>query len=76
MERYGNHSGDSPISGFQAGRTYIDVHFRGADTYRYSYARPGRDHVEQMKALARQGVGLATYISRYVQHDYESKRGR
>jgi hypothetical protein len=75
MAHYGNQSGDSPVSGFQAGRTFIDVHFRGAGTYRYSYARPGRDHVEHMKALARQGVGLATYISRYVRDDYESKRG-
>ena len=42
-------------------------------TYRYSYARPGRTHVEYMKILARQGMGLASYINRYVRDSYDSR---
>jgi len=73
MDSYQNQSGASPIASFEAGPNLIDVHFKGDGTYRYSYAKPGRTHVEYMKILARQGAGLASYISRYVQDSYDTK---
>jgi hypothetical protein len=74
VDSYGNRHGDSPIQGFCIGDTYIDVRFAGGDIYRYSYAKPGRDHVEVMKRLAAAGRGLATYISTHVDEGFESRR--
>lgn len=72
MEPYKNLRGGSPILAFEIEPTYIDVQF-GDKVYRYSHVTPGRDHVEQMKALARKGSGLAAYISTNI-YGYETKR--
>ena len=72
MEPYRNRSRTSPITGFEIADSFIDVHFRGAGTYRYSYRRPGKTHVDRMKRLARKGEGLTSYINRYVRGHYES----
>jgi hypothetical protein len=72
MERYGNRHGDSPIRGYEVASKHIDVKFADG-TYRYSYARAGRQHVERMKELARRGEGLATYISRHVHDTYDTR---
>ncbi len=72
MERYRYRHGDSSIHGYEVASKKIDVQFADG-TYRYSYMRTGRDHVERMKELARRGEGLATYISRHVHDAYEAK---
>lgn len=73
MEKYGNLSGKSGIVSFQEGADYIRVKFLGSDEiYTYSYNSAGAKHIEKMKALARKGKGLSTYISRYVKDKYES----
>ena len=72
MERYRNASGDSGVSGYEIGPDYIAVKFSGTfRTYTYSYRKAGRNHVEQMKILARNGSGLNTYINKYVKHLYD-----
>ena len=73
MERYGNRHGNSHIRSYEVAARYIDVSFADG-THSYSYDRTGADHVERMKALAREGAGLATYISRHVHDAYESRR--
>ncbi|HEX8270311.1 MAG TPA: hypothetical protein VF581_10510 [Flavobacterium sp.] len=72
MKRYGNISGSSGVSEFEIADTYILVRFdNDKKIYKYSYARPGRDHVEKMKAFAESGAGLSTYISQNVKRKYE-----
>ena len=50
MERYRNSGGDSGVHSFEIGNDYIEVKFTGNfKTYRYSYERAGRHHVEWLK---------------------------
>jgi hypothetical protein len=70
MERYKNLKGNSGIMSYDIGRDSIIVTFRGGHTYRYNYVVTGKAHIEKMKKLARQGIGLSTYISRYVKDRY------
>ena len=71
MEQYLNAGGNSGIKAYSIGQDYVDVVFTSGALYRYSYRSAGRDKVEQMKILARKGVGLNSYIMRYARMDYE-----
>jgi hypothetical protein len=42
-------------------------------TYLYDYTHPGKHHVDRMKRAAREGRGLATYISKFVRDNYAAK---
>lgn len=70
MERYKNVQGNSGITSYSIGRDAIVVAFRGGHTYRYNHAVTGKEHIQNMKKLARDGKGLSTYISRYVKDRY------
>ena len=71
MQPYGNLKGNSGVSHFACGDHFIRVQFRGSPRiYLYTYEQPGRQHVEQMKTLARSGRALSTYISRHVHDAY------
>jgi len=71
MEPYRNLSGVSGVYAYQIGSDHIHVRFSTGATYRYSYARAGSYHVEQMKLLAQRGSGLNSYINRYVKYSYD-----
>lgn len=72
MERYRNAGGDSGVYAYEIGADYIEVQFSGTSrTYTYSYRKAGRNHVEEMKSLARSGSGLNSYINRYVKYLYD-----
>lgn len=71
MEQYLNLGGNSNVKSYSIGQDYIDVVFGKGALYRYSYKSAGREKVEQMKRLARQGVGLNSYIMRCARKDYE-----
>ena len=43
--------------------------------YTYSYTKPGKKHVEEMKELAVKGSDLATYINKYIREKYERRDG-
>jgi hypothetical protein len=73
MKQYKRLNGDSGVTHYEWGTDHITVQFVDGTRYRYSYAIPGRKHVEAMKKLARDGKGLSTYISVYVRDKYESK---
>ena len=73
MIRYKNQHGNSGVSAYEIGEESITVQFVGGDTYLYTYRKPGKTQVEQMKALAERGEGLSTYISRVVKERYEEK---
>ena len=72
MEKYLNRSGNSPVTFFQIADDNITVWFKGAArSYRYSYKKAGRAHVEIMKGLAISGSGLSAYITRNVKYSYD-----
>ncbi len=71
MQRYENKGGNSNVTAYTIGLDFIDVQFGGGRIYRYSYMSAGSDKVEKMKELAKQGVGLNSYIMRYARQDYE-----
>lgn len=73
METYANLSGRSGVSGFEIRPEGIVVEFEGRSKYFYSITRPGRSHIETMIRLATEGVGLNTYISKYVRDRYSRK---
>jgi hypothetical protein len=70
FERYQNLSGDSGVTRYTIGIDFIGVQFRDPVVYIYDNVGPGREHVERMKALARAGRALATYINLYVRKRY------
>lgn len=73
MERYANRNGNSGVSGFEIGSSYIRVQFKGnAKIYTYSYAgKAGKRHVDNMKSLAVSGSGLGGYINSNVKFLYD-----
>lgn len=73
MERYQNLEGDSGVTSYESGADYIKVQFRNGVTYVYDHVKPGAEHVEHMKELARAGRGLSTYISRHVRTAFARK---
>ena len=70
FHRYGNRSGHSGVAGYALVDEGIAVRFSNGAVYLYDRACPGRLHVARMKQLAREGEGLATYISRRVGQRY------
>jgi hypothetical protein len=74
MERYGNLSGNSGVTGYEIGPDFIEVRFAGGTTYVYTYRSAGQANVEHMKLLAARGKGLATFISTTARRLYASKR--
>ena len=73
-ERYRNLSGDSGVSCYATGPDFIAVQFQDSTVYIYNYDRPGGVHVDRMKALAADGRGLGSYISRYVRKSFAWKQ--
>lgn len=64
MQSYGY--GRSSVTGYEEGAEYIIVRFASGVVYEYTYKMPGRQEVEMMIQLAKEGLGLNSYINRYV----------
>ncbi len=75
MKQYLNKSGQSNVYSYEIGTDYILVTFygRGFQNYLYTYASTGVDNVEKMKQLAEAGIGLNSFISKIIKHNYERK---
>lgn len=73
MTSYKNLNGNSGVTAYQIQEEGIYVRFQNDVTYYYSYAAPGKEHVEKMKELAEQGKGLSTYISQKVRGNFDHK---
>jgi len=70
MESYANKGGTSAVVAYETTDDSITVRFRDGAGYVYTHASAGRDSVERMKELARDGQGLNTFINRVVKHSY------
>ena len=71
METYKNLGGESGVSAFEIGLNYIKVKFSTGAIYKYSYAKAGKMHVDEMKLLAQRGRGLNSYINTNVKFLYD-----
>jgi hypothetical protein len=73
MKKYLNKSGKSGVRFYETGKDYIKILFvKESKSYLYNYVKPGKTHVEKMKKLAEEGLGLSTYISQHVKENYFS----
>ena len=73
MQRYANKSGHSGVLAYELGDEAITVKFSGGDRYEYTAGSAGATHLARMRALAQEGRGLSTYISRHVRDRYARK---
>lgn len=75
MQRYANRSGRSGVRAYEIGDDSITVEFSGGERYEYTAHSAGAAHLARMRALAQEGRGLSTYISRHVRERYARKLG-
>lgn len=73
MTPYKALSGDSGVTAFEIRETAIVVRFKHGGSYLYDYQTPGQTDVEEMKRLAVEGHGLATYINKHVRKRFSRK---
>ena len=71
MERYKDLGGDSGVSEYEIGPDFVEVRFESSDkVYVYDYASAGRDNIEDIKTLAKNGSGLNAFINRNIKKLY------
>ena len=59
LKKYKNLNNNSTVDKYEIGDHYIKVKFFNKPRiYTYSYNSAGKNHVENMKELAKSGVGL------------------
>ena len=73
MKRYRNLDGRSGVTAYECGDGFIRVRFVNGDIYEYTDKATGREHIANMQKLAQTGLGLSTYVSRFVHDDYARK---
>jgi hypothetical protein len=73
MKPYRNLDGHSGVTAYECGDGFIHIRFVNGDIYEYTDKATGAEHVANMQKLARAGLGLSTYVSRFVHDDYARK---
>ena len=73
MRPYQDLHGDSGISAYEAGDSWIKIQFKHGGVYLYDATSPGSMHVAAMVRLARSGDGLNAYINEHVRKNYSRK---
>jgi hypothetical protein len=73
MTPYGNSNANSGVAAYESQLDAIVVEFRHGGKYLYDYETTGSEHVEEMKVLALEGRGLATYINKHVRSRFAAK---
>ena len=73
MTPYENSNRKSGVVAYEIRHYAIVVEFRHGGKYLYDYDTTGETHVEEMKVLALEGRGLATYINKYVRDLFAEK---
>lgn len=66
LQRYGTSNHEAGVTEFALLPDAILLLFHNGAAYLYTNDVPGAMHVERMRALATQGRGLNTYVSRFV----------
>ena len=73
MTPYKNHSGRSGVLAYEIGAGSIKVRFVDGIGYLYTRKRVGAAALATMQALATDGRGLSSFISREVAQKYTRK---
>lgn len=75
MHPYAEDNHDTGVAAYSIEKDSITVFFREGWYYLYDHDKPGPGHVKNMKALAKKGQGLSTYISQHadVRNNYKKK---
>ena len=73
MTRYNSADSNAGVIAFETGRDFIKIMFRDGSVYLYTAQSTGATAIARMKALAKEGVGLTTYINQHVRDRYQSK---
>ncbi len=73
MERYRNLNNRAGVVAYDEGDYGIVLQFFDGSTYLYTLASAGREHIETMKNLARQGYGLTAYVKQNLGGDYAKR---
>jgi hypothetical protein len=73
MEPYKNLEGASGVKAYEIGHHSITLEFQDGDVYLYNYQSAGREVIEEMIRLAKEGKGLNGYVSRRVRAAYAEK---
>lgn len=72
MMHYKNLNGNSSILEYEIGADFIDIIYQDS-MYHFTYASAGKNNIEQMKLLAKQGYGLNSYLLRHCPKDFAYK---
>jgi len=73
LTRYRNRSGQSGVRAYALPSDGLVVEFHTGAVYFYGHRRPGVAPVTRMKALAREGRELSTFISQHVAGEDEAR---
>ena len=73
MHPYKNANRDTGVVAYEIGKDNISIKFRDGSVYLYSVKSAGAETIKQMKALAKKGTGLTTYINQHVREHYQAK---
>jgi hypothetical protein len=73
MHLYKNTKHDTGVVAYDIGKEGIAIKFKDGSVYLYTVESAGAEAIKQMKALAKKGTGLTTYINQHVREHYEAK---
>lgn len=73
VERYRTKTNQENIVAYEEGAYGIVLHFLDGSTYLYTLASAGREHIEAMKALAKEGSGLSSYVREHATGVYAKR---
>lgn len=73
MKPYKNLSGNSGIKAYEILDDGLKIQFVDGSVYLYNIAFNGENAIKIMKALAKKGIGLTTYINREIRENFATK---
>ena len=73
MQRYLSAEKNTGIIAYEIVPDGISIKFRDGSVYLYTIQSTGKKHIAQMRALAKKGEGLTTYINQHVRENYQEK---
>lgn len=73
MEKYENKNGNSGIKAYEIFDDSIKIMFDDDSIYLYTYESTGRSAIEIMKKLAKNGIGLTTYINQQIKDNFSER---
>lgn len=73
MKPYKNLSGNSGIKAYELLNDGLKIQFVDGSVYLYNIAFNGENAIKIMKALAKKGIGLTTYINREIRENFATK---